>query len=190
MKCNTNSVIINFFLSSDQVGAPLQRCGHLGSHGDHTHAPSRSIHSVSGITVHHSIRPHGNTHLQTNMVAPHLSKNYLFYSKLYCGSSITCVCQTTMQCRCTESLLANWKSFLFGLFFRTLYTDSSCTYEGYKGCLVQAALYPDSFHTQFTLQGWGSHTLELPLWGFLTVNSLFPTPRPQLPASERIGLAW
>ena len=120
MKYNTNSVIINFFPSSDQVGAPLQRCGHLGSHGDHTHTPSRSIHSVSGITVHHSIRPHGNTHLQTNMVAPHLSKNYLFYSKLYCGSSITCVCQTTMQCRCTESLLANWKSFLFWAIFQSL----------------------------------------------------------------------
>ena len=62
-------LIPNSFTSSDQVGAPLQGCGHLRSYGDHTHAPPRSIYSVPGITINNSIRSHGNTHLQANMVA-------------------------------------------------------------------------------------------------------------------------
>ena len=48
--------------------------------------------------------------------------------------SITCVCKTTMQYRCTEFLLANFKKiiFNFGPPFRALYPDSFCTYEGTK----------------------------------------------------------
>ena len=108
------------FPSSDQVGAPLQRCGHLGSYGDHTHTPPRSIYSVPGIAINHSNRSHGHTHLQTNMVASRLFKNYLFYSKLYCGSALPVCAKTTMQCRCTEFLIKKKYHFYFWATFQSL----------------------------------------------------------------------
>lgn len=138
------------FPSSDQVGAPLQGCGHLGSYGDHTHAPPRSIYSVPGITINNSIRSHGNTHLQANMVASHLSKNYLFYSNLYCGSALP-VC-AKLQCS-IDAQNFYWLILInFGPPFRALYPDSFCTYEGTKIVWFKqmALLQCESLHVCFS----------------------------------------